>query len=356
MSSTILLTGATGFIALHITDALLKAGFKVIGTVRSQSKADKISAQFKELYPNGDLTYAIVEDIAAPGAFDDVLKNNESITGVLHTASPFSFGLDKPLEDAYLTPAVEGTKNILISTKKFAPQVDRVIVTSSFASIYDYTQAAKRDFVHTDKTWNPIEWEIVSDEGQAYYASKKLAEREVWKFVEEEKPNFKVATVTPPYVFGTQFFDDVLSNPTLNTSAEIVNKLLSTPVDANDFQSKQVGLAVDVRDVAYLHVKALQDDKLLGNRLFPSSGPFLEQSILNIMHKNFPELDGKIGKGANDEAVTAKFLADYAPLADTTNTLELVGRESWIPIEDTVVAATKQILDYRKANGIEFKL
>lgn len=345
---TVLLTGASGFIALHITDELLKKGYKVIGTVRSQEKANKITSQFKEIYPNCDISFEIVKDISSEGAFNEILIKNKEITDVLHTASPFSFGLNKDLKEAYWIPATQGTKNILNAIKFFAPQVKHVVITSSFAAIIDVENSKNRSFIHTEKTWNPITWEKVSNEIDAYFASKKLAEELARNFVFENNPNFKLTTINPPYVLGPQKFTDSLSNPTLNTSAEIVNGMLSIDKDDLEFHKDPTGLAVDVRDVAKLHILPIEndDDKFNNARLFPTNGAFIGQSILDIIHKNFPELNDKIGKGKSEGV--EKYISDNLPLYDVSKTKELTGIKEFIPLEKTIVDSVKQILEYRK--------
>lgn len=44
--NTVFVSGATGFIALHVVDDLLKAGYKVIGSGRSQEKNDGLLKKF----------------------------------------------------------------------------------------------------------------------------------------------------------------------------------------------------------------------------------------------------------------------------------------------------------------------
>jgi len=85
----------------------------------------------------GKLTFAIVPDIAVSGAHDDAVKPYDDGTGldfVVHTASPFHMDVTEP-KSQMLDPAVQGTRGLLESVKKFAPTVKRVVVTSSFASI-----------------------------------------------------------------------------------------------------------------------------------------------------------------------------------------------------------------------------
>lgn len=64
----------------------------VVTTVRSQEKANKI----KDAHPNvksGQLNFAIVEDIAQEGAFDEAVKSDPPFEAVIHTASPFHFNV-----------------------------------------------------------------------------------------------------------------------------------------------------------------------------------------------------------------------------------------------------------------------
>lgn len=59
-SSTVLVTGASGFISSHTVEALLEHGHKVVGTVRSTDKGEYLKDLFKG---KGDFSYVIVEDI-----------------------------------------------------------------------------------------------------------------------------------------------------------------------------------------------------------------------------------------------------------------------------------------------------
>lgn len=62
ISSKILVTGASGFIATWVVKTLLEKGFSVRGTVRSASKGDYLVRLFRDYKDRFE--YLIVEDIA----------------------------------------------------------------------------------------------------------------------------------------------------------------------------------------------------------------------------------------------------------------------------------------------------
>lgn len=107
MPHRVLLTGANGFIAQHILAQFLEAGHSVRAVVRSQSSADQLKATFAA-YPSPQVDFALVPDIAAPGAFDTALVSDPPFDLVLHTASPFNFRAGKSNKD-FIDPAVKGT-------------------------------------------------------------------------------------------------------------------------------------------------------------------------------------------------------------------------------------------------------
>ena len=85
---TVLITGASGYIATHIINEFLEHGYHVRGTVRSEQKADDVR---KSVTKHGDkLSFAIVKDIGASGAFDEAVK------GVDGVSSSFSIDTSTP--------------------------------------------------------------------------------------------------------------------------------------------------------------------------------------------------------------------------------------------------------------------
>lgn len=121
----VLLTGGSGFIAVHVLEALLTQGHSVVTTVRSEAKAQMLRDTFPN-YGKDKLDFAIVPDIAEEGAFDEAVKSDPPFEWVIHTASPFHFNVTDTKKDM-LDPAVIGTTGILKAIKKSAPSVKRVV-------------------------------------------------------------------------------------------------------------------------------------------------------------------------------------------------------------------------------------
>ncbi|KAB2109535.1 hypothetical protein AG0111_0g2242 [Alternaria gaisen] len=138
----VLLTGGSGFIAAHTFDLLLKRGHSVVTTVRTQEKVEKLMTAYELYVKNGQLGFAIVPDIATPGAFDKAVISSPPFEAVLHTASSNRFNITDIKRDL-IDSAIEGTIGILKSIKASAPSVKRVVTTSSFAAMTDASKGTR---------------------------------------------------------------------------------------------------------------------------------------------------------------------------------------------------------------------
>ena len=66
----------------------------------------------------------------------------------------------------------------------------RIVLTSSFAAVFDRSRGSNEPYTYTSEDWNPCTYEealSTSDLGTAYQASKKLAELEAWNWVRSVK-------------------------------------------------------------------------------------------------------------------------------------------------------------------------
>lgn len=93
--SLVVVTGASGFLAVHCVHQLLERGHRVRATVRSTDKGDYLRQLFDKRHP-GKFEYVVAEDLETPGVFDDAVRDAD---GVLHTASPFHMNTEVGLTD-----------------------------------------------------------------------------------------------------------------------------------------------------------------------------------------------------------------------------------------------------------------
>ncbi|KAG9026353.1 methylglyoxal reductase (NADPH-dependent) gre2 [Tulasnella sp. JGI-2019a] len=325
----VLVTGASGFIAVWVCKTLLDQGYHVVGTVRSKSKGEYLQNLFEKDHGKDKFTFIIVADMQEEGAFDKAVVG---VDAVEHTASPVTIMADDPQE--LIQPAVKGTIGVLESIQKHAPNVKRIVITSTLGSII-HDKGSNKLFDETD--WNTTSPREVEEKGRdatgmhKYRTSKVMAERAAWDFVDKNKTTFDLVTVCPPMVFGP-VIHDVSSPAAFNTSmASFMSH--TTPGQQGDLLGA-AGSWVDVRDLASIHAWALSNPAAGGERFIACAGAYTMQGVLDVLHKEKPgrtdvpigtpgkptpgrtELDGVVFSSAKAQRVfDMKFrsLAEMAP-------------------------------------------
>lgn len=333
MTETVFVTGATGYIAQHIIRKLLESGYNVVGSVRSKEKGQSLKQQLNV----GDrFKYEIIDDLTNKLAFENAIKKHPEVTFFLHTASPVIFNV-KNIQRDVITPAIEGTTSALHAVHSAAPQVKRFVFTSSNSAISG--NPCKRPKVVNESNWTDLTGlDYLNNSSYGYNASKTLAEKALWDFVDKERPKFTVATVNPTYVFGPQAFDSAAANVSLNFSANIVGSLLALKPD--DEVPTIAGWFIDVRDVARAHVEAL-GEKFAGKRLLLANCPQTSQRILDIIRERFPQLRDTLPVGKPE-----KLPLTPSVILNSDETRKSLGFD-YISLEKSVYDTIKQILDAR---------
>lgn len=333
---SVLVTGLTGYIAQHLVKLLIEKGYRVIGQVRSKEKGERLKSNLG----SDSFSYEVIQGLEVKGALDPILQKRKDIRAIFHTASPVLFE-SKDVYNEIFVPAVEGTKNVLESIYLHAPQVKKLVVTSSLAALASYDQNMDPNFIIDETNYNNTTMEETLKNGSnGYYGAKTFAERAVWDFKRNKYPNFEVTMIMPSYTIGPQAFDSEVNGNQLNTTAQWVADLLKLkPEDSiPGFLDSQI----DVRDIARAHVVALENPMTNGKRYFMRLSRTNMQQILDIIHKHFPKEFGHLPKG--------KPITDYyneifvkAAYIDDTETRKIMDFD-YISLEQTIIDTINQIL------------
>ncbi|KAJ7692590.1 hypothetical protein B0H17DRAFT_933870, partial [Mycena rosella] len=266
------------------------------GTVRSASKSAHLQKEFASYGDKFELV--VVPNITQEGAFDEAVQGVDAIE---HTASPFHLNAIEP--DELITPAINGTLGILRSALKHGKSVRRIIITSSTAAVLQ-VEPEPKTFSQLD--WNEQAPKEVAEMGRStppiamYSASKTLAERAAWDFVEKHKSEigWDLVVLNPPFVFGPHIHEAPTPD-VLNTSSRQFYIMLTAPSSPAVWQT---GFCwVDVRDLGRAHVLALLKPAAGGERIIVSAGPFVWQDWLDAASDS-PKYE-KGAPGAGKDAV-----------------------------------------------------
>ena len=246
---TVLVTGATGYIARHVVTQLLDAGHTVRGTARRAEAEAGLRADLTPFLADPrtiNRFSLVVADLGDDAGWDDAAQG---CTHVCHVASPLPAGEPKNPDDV-IRPAVDGTLRVLRAAASAG--VQRVVLTSSIAAVlYGVDRRGK---VFTEADWSNPDAKHIG----TYEKSKTLAERAAWAFVAgPDARGMQLATINPGLVVGPMLGSEA------STSNEAVRKLMARELPACPDLTYAF---VDVRDVAAAHVAALTAPGAAGQR------------------------------------------------------------------------------------------
>lgn len=262
----VLVTGASGFIALHTILHLLELGYAVRGTLRSAAQQAKVRATLSEHAYTGKLDFAFV-DLTKDEGWPAALQGCDF---VLHLASPAPLRNPRD-ENELIIPARDGTLRVLRAAH--AQKIGRVVLLSSMAAVAGGHRGENRNFDEND-------WADLRKTADPYQKSKTIAERAAWDFIhsEENKNGMELAAVNPSYVFGPALDDHYFA------SSEWVRTLMRSGLPG--LSNTQLNF-VDVRDVAQILVKAMTTPAAAGKRFLGNGASVRFQEFALILEKHF---------------------------------------------------------------------
>lgn len=276
-NKTVLVTGATGFVGVHTILQLLQKGYLVKTTLRSLSKKETVINALKE---GGISDFENLEffeaSLTEDKGWDEALKDCDY---VLHIASPFPAQEPKD-ENELIIPARDGALRVLKAAKKSG--VKRVVLTSSFAAVGYSINIDGHIF--TEKDWTDTNIPL-----PAYIKSKTVAEKAAWDFMENEGKGLELSVINPVGIFGPALGG--ITSASLDIA--IVGIINGTTNQSGNFT---MGV-VDVRDVADLHIRAMESPEAAGERFLANSdGVMSFYDVAELIKKERPEKAANIAK------------------------------------------------------------
>ncbi|KAL7941120.1 hypothetical protein V8C42DRAFT_335809 [Trichoderma barbatum] len=338
---TLLVTGATGYVAGHVIHQALTKGYNVRACVRSQSAREKILSAF----PNygSQLSFAPVKDITNAEFFRDAFADG-AVTGVIHLASPVHLSPEDNRRDM-LDPAINSARSIIEATKMFGPSVQRVVNTSSMAALLDVSQGLRPGYTYSEKDWNPMTYDeaAAADPLSVYCASKALAEKGMWELMESEdnKPAFSFVSVNPSVIYGPEFYP-ITSLTGLKPTTTRVWEL----VNATDIFPPDYAGAVDVRDVATALLAAFETPNAAGQRYLLAKH-FDWQTAADAAREALEEPDRSRIPAGSPGSMDKGAWRSITYGVDGSKAVRELGLE-YRPLKDTIGDAIKQLLDVEK--------
>ena len=329
----VLVTGISGFVGQHCATELLKKGYAVRGSVRSLSKTDEvINGITKQIDPKGNLEFCEL-DLMKDAGWD---KAMEGCDFVLHVASPFVVKVPKD-ENELIKPAVDGTLRALKAAKKAG--VKRVVLTSSTVAMHGGQSGIIK--INQD-SWTNVNAKNVT----AYFKSKTLAEKSAWEFIKNQTGDTKLelVVVNPGPIYGP-----TLTGNLATEAMDFFKKLITGKVP---MLPRAYSVMSDVRDVAAIHVQALENEKANGNRfIVTTEKPHAIQEIAQILKSNgYDKVSTKLAPTFllkfmakfNDEMKGMLPFIGNTIEADVSSTMKTF---NWKPIsfEKTVVDTAKSV-------------
>jgi nucleoside-diphosphate-sugar epimerase len=325
----ILVTGVSGYVGKWCAVKLLEKGYRVRGTVRSKSKAQQVNDTIVRLLgaeaaARLDLVEAdLLSDAGWPAALSGV-------SAVMHTATVVR--ADEPRDpNIVVRPAIEGTERVL--RMAHAAGITRVIITSSIATVgYGHGHTTGRRTY--DETYftnlEGMRWKW------AYCIGKTKAEQAAWAYAKAN--GMELTTIHPGAIIGPALDSDA------SVSVGMVSGLLQNATPALPSNGYSI---IDVRDVADMHVAALEKPEAIGQRYLATAEYVPFPKVADILREAYP--DRKIAKASVPDWIIRIVAMFGGParqiINDIGNEKVFDGRKGEALMGHPYITAKKTILD-----------
>lgn len=316
-NTPVLVTGASGFIAIHCIIQLLEQGYPVRGTLRSMQRESELRSTLAKFVQANDRLTFVQADLLDDAGWAEAMRGCDF---VLHVASPFPMEAPKD-ENDLIRPAKEGTLRVL---RAAAENGVKRVLTSSVAAIAAGHPASKTHF--DEKDWSLPDSPTIGP----YPKSKTLAESAAWDFMKSlpQGHPLELAVINPGYVLGP------LPDTHQRTSGELIQQLMGGKLPG---LARVQFTAVDVRDVAAAHIAAMILPEAAGQRFACVNEQFWLYQAAEILKKHFSARGYKIPTAILPSWLV-RVVAVFLPAARAV--VKTINRETFI--DSTLIRKTLQ--------------
>ncbi len=260
----ILVTGGTGFLAGWIIRKLLEQNYQVRTTIRSEKSISKVTSMLEtENVDIKNLSFTFA-DLTSSDGWDEAMHE---IDAVLHVASPL--GGDNHEDPSLIPIAVSGVEHVISAAIR--NNVKKVVMTSSEAANYPDKKDTSPAIDETFWTKENNKW-ITN-----YMRSKIAAEKKAWELIHAQS-HTQLTTILPgailgPYMAGKRSSTD-----------QIFEMLLKGSPSPNVIYP-----VVDVRDLADLHILAMESECANNERFIAESEEMTMPEMAQLLKSTYPD-------------------------------------------------------------------
>ena len=326
-----LLTGISGYIAMHCAKELLKRDYHINATVRNLDKVEDIKNALSALSLDVNKIQFFQANLLSDDNWEDAMADCEY---VMHVASPYPLNQPKD-ESVLIKPAVEGTERVVSLAIK--NNVKKIVLTSSVVAV---------SVGHTKKEYSEEDWSFADKPIAAYAKSKTLAEKKAWELIKNADTDTKLTVINPSGVIGPSLTSEISSTQL------IIAGLMNGKIPVN--LPIHIGY-VDVRDVALAHIKALENPNSDGERIILSNTELWHKDVSKILKEG-----GYKAPWLTVSVPVAKFLANVVPalkgakrflgkdmVKNSTKAEDILGI-SYIDIKKSILDDAKSLTEFEK--------